>query len=95
MSSHVEDLLLPFVYFWMNCVGQIKKISVFRVTRPYLNLLVKPRLFSDFLKKKKIICILKGEMPFKMYKIIFFFPPQKMIEKICLPTLPKIFRPVT
>ena len=36
------------------------------------------------------LCILKGKMPFKMHKIIFF--PEK---KICVPTLPKIFRPIT
>ena len=35
--------------------------------------------------------ILKGKMPFKMYKIIFF--PEKKKE-ICVSTLPKIFRPV-
>ena len=28
-----------------------KKIPLFRVTRPYLNLLVKPRIFSSFLEK--------------------------------------------
>ena len=39
-----------------------------------------------------ILCILKGEMPFKMYVIIFFFEKKK---KICMPTLPKFFRPVT
>ena len=38
-----------------------------------------------------ILCILKGVMPFKMHKILFFF--QKKI-KICVLTLPKIFRPV-
>ena len=31
----------------------------------------------------------KGEMPFKMHKIVFY--PWKK----CVPTLPKIFRPVT
>ena len=31
--------------------------------------------------------------PFKMHKIIFF--PEKIITKICVFTLPKIFRPVT
>ena len=34
-----------------------KKISVFRVTRPYLNLLVNLEFFSGFL-----LCILKGEI---------------------------------
>ena len=33
--------------------GQIKKISVFRVTQPYLNLQVKPRIFLVFLEKIK------------------------------------------
>ena len=28
--------------------------------------------YSFFLKIKLILCILKGEMPFKMHKIIFF-----------------------
>ena len=32
-------------------------------------------------------------MPFKMHKIIYFF--QKNIKKKYVPTLPKIFRPVT
>ena len=32
--------------------------------------------FSDFLEKKNtILCILKGNMPFKMHKFIFF--PEK------------------
>ena len=61
-------------------LGQIKK-NVFRVTRPYLNLLVKPRFFFGFLEKKYIIlCILKGEMPempFKMLKIIYIFSRKK------------------
>ena len=32
-------------------------------------------------------------MPFKMHKIILF--PEKNIKRICVPTLPKMFRPVT
>ena len=40
------------------------------VIQLYLNLLVKPRIFSGFLENI-IVCILKGEMPFKMH-IIFF-----------------------
>ena len=63
-----------------------KKISAFRVTRPYLNLLVKPRVFSG--KKYIILCILKGEMPFKMHKIIFFSRKKKSLKKkMCLPYL--------
>ena len=62
----------------------------FRVTRPYLNLLVKPRIFQVFWKNK-ILCILKGEMPFKIHKKNFF-PEKTIIEKnVCLP---KIFRSV-
>ena len=65
---------------------------MFRVTRSYLNLLGKPRIFSDFLEKYNL-CILKGEMPFKMHKFLFFFS-RKNIKKYMRPTLPKIFRPV-
>ena len=39
------------------------------------------------------LCILKGILPFKTHKIIFF-PEKKILKKICVPTLPKIFRPV-
>ena len=42
-----------------------------------------------------ILCILKGEMPFKMHKIIFFLEKKIIKKKICVPTLSKIFRPVT
>ena len=69
-----------------------KKIPVFRVIPLYLNLLVKPRIFSGFLEKNIILCILKGKMSFKMHKIIFFFPEKRIIKKnICVLTLPKIF----
>ena len=34
------------------------------------------------------------QMPFKMSKSIYF-PEKQIIKKICVPTLPKIFRPVT
>ena len=37
-----------------------KKMPVFRVTRPYINLLVKHRIFYGFLKKDIILCILNG-----------------------------------
>ena len=42
-----------------------KNTPVFRVTGPYLNF--------RFSGKNIILCILKGEMPFKMHKIIFFY----------------------
>ena len=60
---------------------------------PYL--LVKPRTFSGFLGKRKILCILKGKMPFKVHKCIkLYFFPKKIIKTESVPTLPKIFRPV-
>ena len=63
------------------CLSPNKKIPVFRVTRLYLNLLVKPRFFSGFLSK----CI-------KLY----FFPEKKLLKKkICVPTLLKLSDPVT
>ena len=40
-----------------------------------------------------ILCILKGNSPIKMHKIIFF--PEKKCLKKCEPTPPKIFRRVT
>ena len=49
--------------------------------------------FSGFLEKNIILCILKGEMPFKMHKSIFF--PEKKIKKICVLALTKIFRHIT
>ena len=68
---------------------------MFRVTRPYLNLQVKPGIFFRFSGKYIILCILKGEMPFKIHKIM---GSRKKITKekyVCLNFLPKIFRPVT
>ena len=59
-----------------------KKQPVFRVTGPY-RLLLKPRIFFRFAGKKIILCILKGEMPFKMHEIIYFSRKKK-----CVPTLP-------
>ena len=75
-------------------LDQIKKMCVFRVTQPYLNLLLKPRIFRYLEKYIIILCILKGISPFKMHKILFF-SRKKRIKKICVPTLPKIFSPVT
>ena len=72
-----------------TCFRPNKEIPVFRETRPYLNLLVKPRIFFRFSGKNIILCILKGEMPLKMHKIMSFQ------GKKCVPILPKIFRPIT
>ena len=68
---------------------------MYRVTQPYLNLLVKPQFFFKFSGKDIILCLLKGEMRFKMHKIIFFFPKKKISKKKYEPTLPKIVRPIT
>ena len=35
----------------INLVRPNRKLPVFRVTRPYLNLLLNPRIFSGFLEK--------------------------------------------
>ena len=67
---------------------------MFRVARPYLNLLVNPKVLFRFSGKNITLCILKGKMPFKMHKIIFSRKKIKW-KIICVPTLPKIFRPVT
>ena len=52
-----------------------KKKSVFRVTRPYLNLLVKSRIFFRFSGKYIILCILKGRCLSKCIKL--YFPLKK------------------
>ena len=65
-----------------------KKIPVFRVARPYL---VKHQFFFRFSGKNIILCILKGKCLSKCIKLYFFFSRKKNI----LPTLPKLFRPVT
>ena len=62
--------------------GQIKKY-LFRVTRIYLNLLVKPRIFQVFWQIYIILCILKGEMPFKMHKMILFSRKKKLKNYVC------------
>ena len=61
----------------LHCLNEakLKKIPVFRVTGPELNLLVKPRFFFRLSGKNIILCILKGKKPFKMHQIIFF--PEK------------------
>ena len=58
---------------------------MFRVTRPCLNLLMKPRIFFMFSGKNIILCILKGKMPFKMHKSIYFFPEKTTTRKVSLP----------
>ena len=62
------------------CIGPNKRMPVYRVTQPYLNLVVKPRIFSGFLEKYIILCILKREMSFKMHKIIYIFPKYNLMH---------------
>ena len=47
-----------------------QKISVFRVTSLKILGWVGTHIF--FSAKNKVLCILKGNIPFKMHKIIFF-----------------------
>ena len=61
----------------MNTAKAKLKISVLRVTRQYLTLLVKLKIFSGFLEKCIILCVLKGEN-------INLIPEKKIV---CLPDL--------
>ena len=67
--------------------GQIEKLPVFRVTRPYLNLLVEPRTFFRFSGKNIIYMHFERQMSFKMYKIKFFSRKKKIKKYVCLPDL--------
>ena len=66
-------------------------MPVFRVTQPYLNVLLKPGVFSGFLDFfiafRKAKCLSKCIKKIKKNR-------KKHLKK-CVPTLPKIFRPVT
>ena len=55
-------------------LGQIKKISVFRVTG------LKIFFLNFFLEKNIILCILKGILPFKMHKIKYFLENLKKLK---------------
>ena len=62
-----------------NHLKPIKKIPVFKVTLDF---------FSGFQEKNIILCILKGETPFKMHKSILFYNKKKNRQKyVCLPYL--------
>ena len=52
--------------------------------------MVKPRIFLGH-NNNNFLNILKGEIPFKMHRIIYIFPE----KEICVPTLPKISDPNT
>ena len=43
--------------------------------------------------EKIILCIFKGEMPFKMHKNYIFFQ-KTIVKKVSVPTLPKITDPL-
>ena len=67
--------------------GQIKKIPVFRATRPYLNLLVKPKNYFQVIRLKYNFMHLKGETPFKGKRlskcIELFFSRKKERKNVC------------
>ena len=75
----------------MPILGQIKKIPLFRASRFYLNLLMKLFFFSGFLGKKYNFMHFERQNAFQNSKNYFYFSE----KKICVPTLPKNFRPVT
>ena len=58
--------------FLKGKLGQLKKIPVFRVTRPYLNLLVKPGIFFRFSEKKKIFMHFERQNAFQNAYFFFF-----------------------
>ena len=71
-----------------------KIISVFRVSGPNLNLLVKTRMFSGLLEKKYNFMHFERRNAFQN-ALNYIFSEIKIIKKLSLPTLPKIIRPVT
>ena len=82
MYCNFRNFHLNFMKIKPSRIWQNKKLLVFRVTRPYLNLLVKHRIFSGFLEKNIILCILKVKMPFKMLNFFYyFFQVKKNLEK--------------
>ena len=60
-----------------------KKIPVFRVTQPYLNLLVNLEFFSGFLEKYNFMHFARHFCLSKCIKLLFF--PEK--KNVCLPYL--------
>ena len=79
-----EEMLYPWLSIEYHLSLQLthmprpnkKKMCLFRVTRPYLNLLVKARILSGFLEKYIILCLSKC---IKFY----FFPEKKIYKKMC------------
>ena len=86
-------IFFSYMQIFFN-IMQNKKIPVFRVTRPYLNLLVKPRIFFKFSGKKNIF-VMHFERQIRLSKCIKLYLSPPPPKKICVPTLPKIFRPTT
>ena len=68
---------------------------MFRATQPYLNLLVKPRIFFRFSGKKYNLMHFERRNDFQNVETIFFPRKKKCLEKINVPTLPKTLRPIT
>ena len=81
LHSLSQGAILSQLFTTRVSIRPNKKIPEFRVTRPYLNLLMTPRIFSGFLEKKIILCILKGL--FKVYKIIFFSRKKLLKNYVC------------
>ena len=71
LHSLPQGAILSQLFTTRVSIRPNKKIPEFRVTRPYLNLLMTPRIFSGFLEKKIILCILKG---LSKYIKLYFFP---------------------
>ena len=73
------------IQMFLCCFSKLRPNKIYymlRITRPYLNLLVKPRIFFRTSGKYIIVCILKGEMPFKIHQII-----NSLKKYVCLPYL--------
>ena len=67
----ISQFKIRFIKDFFVSIRPNKRIPVFRVPRPYLNLLVKPEFFQVFFKKT-FVSILKGELTFKVHKMILF-----------------------
>ena len=63
---------LNYIFFPEKSLRPNKRIPVFRVTPPYPNLLMRPRIFSGFLEKKYNFMNLNGILPFKVHRLIYF-----------------------
>ena len=61
--------------YYIQLIRPNKNVSVFRVTGLKILGRVGSHIFFYFFSEKKneILCILKGNTPFKMHKISFFF----------------------